>query len=668
MPTITGQNVSTDLIGWRVQTNVWNPETLTYGTDYTISATYTTGNLASHPTFNWAFPRLTQTNYYHVHAYPELMFGGSPWWGGAMSSDPLQVFPIKVNDLANLTIKYDLAITGDTQGYNVAFEIFLTSIPNGTNTSMTNEIMVWFHKGAFSPGGSATSTYSDSDFTGSIYTATNWTAGTNSTPWTYTAIVSDADDLSGKIDFTAMLAKLKSLGTITGNEYIAGLEFGAEVATGVGSLAINSLEYDVQVGAVTTVLGGNTGGTGADRIAGSNLDDTLSGLGGDDKLYGFAGNDTLSGGAGSNTIDGGNGTDTLALAGAPGDYFVSGSVVYGAGQTDTLTSVEQVSFGGQTLTLSQFQAQAMTSLKVLSYIASYADLIGAFGDNTTAGASHYFSNGLPEGREITFDPLAYLCSYSDLMGAFGDNQTFAVEHYIKNGFAEGRQVSFDALAYIASYDDLTRAFGDNVAAGEEHYIKNGYGEGRKVSFSGLNYIASYGDLIAAFGANAGAGVEHYLRNGFAEHRAVTFDPVAYLISNSDLGHAGFTADNAVLHYIANGYAEQRSSGTFGSEQTAHTLAIGGNVSDTIDAAGDKDWFAVTLTQGQTYTFRIEGANGTGTLASPFLSIYDAHGLLQTYTNDTPIPFMALSSGTFYLVASASDSGTGSYKLFGATGG
>ncbi|GAA0569781.1 GH12 family glycosyl hydrolase domain-containing protein [Rhizomicrobium electricum] len=721
MPTISGQSAWADLNGWRVQTNVWNAGSLVYGTDYTINATYTAGDLAGRPTFSWAFPAMTQTNYYNVHAYPELMFGGSPWWGGAMSSDPLQVFPIKVNDLANLTIKYDLAATGDMQGYNVAFEVFLNSVPNGTNTTMTNEIMVWFHKGAFSPGGTPAGTYSDADFTGTIYNASNWNAGTTSSPWTYTAIASDTDDLSGQIDFTAMLAKLKSMGVITGNEYISGLELGAEVATGTGSLTVNTLEYDVQVGGVTTILNGSTGTAGADRLVGDNLADTLSGLGGNDALYGFAGDDTLRGGAGSNTLDGGAGTDTAAFAGSPSDYFVTTSsgttTVIGTGETDTLTNMERASFDGtgQTLTLAEFQAQAFSPLQALEYIASYKDLMGAFGDDAVWGARHYFNNGKAEGRtisfnalnyicsygdlvvafhddqlaatehylkngsyegrKVTFDPLAYVCSYSDLLIAFHDDKTAAAEHYIRNGYWENRKVTFDPLAYLCSYSDLLLAFHNDKTAAEEHYIRNGYWEGRKVTFNALAYIASYTDLIGAFGDDVQAAEEHYIRNGFWEGRKVTFDPVAYLINNTDLGTCGFTAADVTEHYLKNGYWEHRNTnGAFGSEQTNHDLTVGGSVTDTIGTSGDKDWFAVSVTAGQTYTFTLSGVDGgNGTLADPFLAICDAHGVQLTYANDSTnhdavIRFTALSTGTCYLVASANDTGTGTYKLFATAGG
>ena len=434
------------------------------------------------------------------------------------------------------------------------------------------------------------------------------------------------------------------------------------------------------------------GGEGSDQlisieyVIGSPYDDTIKGSLGDGKLDGGAGNDiiwggayndTLNGGSGSNTLDGKGGTDAIELALTPADYWFGKNGasywVIGQGVTNSMINIEQAVFdgpsfsaAGQALYLAQFMGQTFNAL---NYIASYPDLIRAFGDDQFFAAKHYFSNGIAEGRTVTFDPLAYIASYDDLIRAFGTDATAGAEHYIKNGFREGRSTSFNALNYVASYGDLIRAFGDNTADATWHYLKHGFAEGRTVTFDPLAYIASYKDLIGAFGDNATWGVEHYIHNGFSEGRTVTFDPVAYLINNSDLGSCGFTAADVVEHYIHNGFYEGRTTdGAFGSEQTNHAIAVGGSVSDTIGTTGDKDWFAVTLAAGHTYTFTVSGVDGgKGTLADPFLAVYNANGLVMTYddnaaTRDATITFVNAPAGTYYLVASASGSGTGSYTL------
>ena len=74
----------------------------------------------------------------------------------------------------------------------------------------------------------------------------------------------------------------------------------------------------------------------------------------------------------------------------------------------------------------------------LRYIASYGDLIGAFGPNSDGGSAHYITNGLGEGRSVTFDPVQYVENYADLQAAFGTDYEAATIHYITNGYAEGR--------------------------------------------------------------------------------------------------------------------------------------------------------------------------------------------------------------------------------------
>ena len=109
----------------------------------------------------------------------------------------------------------------------------------------------------------------------------------------------------------------------------------------------------------------------------------------------------------------------------------------------------------------------------LQYIASYGDLIRAFGANEPAGRQHYEQFGQAEGREAdTFDEDQYLANYPDLQAVFGNDTEAATVHYIQYGFAEGR-TDVDGLQYIASHEDLIQAFGANEPAGEQHWLTFG---------------------------------------------------------------------------------------------------------------------------------------------------------------------------------------------------
>jgi serralysin len=232
-----------------------------------------------------------------------------------------------------------------------------------------------------------------------------------------------------------------------------------------------------------------------------------------ENAIGGIGNDTINGNTANNNINGGAGSDVVVYKGASTDYRVTNNagvttvqdinLANGNDGTDTISLVETVRFANKDY----------GSVDGLRYIASYGDLVRAFGLNAQAGNQHYLSNGFQEGRSVAFDGLKYIASYGDLIKAFGGNAQAATEHYIVSGYNEGRKVSFDGLRYIASYTDLINAFGTNGQAAIQHYIGNGFNEGRKVTFDTDWYLAKYGDIRNAFGTNQDAATSHYINYG-----------------------------------------------------------------------------------------------------------------------------------------------------------
>jgi Ca2+-binding RTX toxin-like protein len=103
--------------------------------------------------------------------------------------------------------------------------------------------MIWLHEGGFAPAGTLISTYTDQSFSGPVYYLPNM--GSNPS-WKYTAFVATGDSLNGKVDIAGMIKYLVNLGYISPNEYVADIEFGAEVAAGTGSLTVNSMNLDTE--------------------------------------------------------------------------------------------------------------------------------------------------------------------------------------------------------------------------------------------------------------------------------------------------------------------------------------------------------------------------------------------------------------------------------------
>ncbi len=107
----------------------------------------------------------------------------------------------------------------------------------------------------------------------------------------------------------------------------------------------------------------------------------------------------------------------------------------------------------------------------------------------------------------------------------------------------------------------------------------------------------------------------------------------------------------------------------GDVSTTATIAVGDNTSSAIDTTGDHDWYAVTLTAGQSITIT---ATGGGSLDT-YLKVYDPSGTTVLASNDdivagqntnSRVTFTAPTAGTYYIdVGAYHDQSTGTYDLF-----
>lgn len=106
--------------------------------------------------------------------------------------------------------------------------------------------------------------------------------------------------------------------------------------------------------------------------------------------------------------------------------------------------------------------------------------------------------------------------------------------------------------------------------------------------------------------------------------------------------------------------------------TTGVVTVGGSVTGAIATNGDQDWFKVSLTAGVNYQIDQEGyyANPSqGTLAYPYLvGIYNSSGTSLSLGNfswigsNARINFIPPATGDYFLSATSSDYGTGTYRL------
>lgn len=475
----------------------------------------------------------------------------------------------------------------------------------------------------------------------------------------------------------------------------------------------NDVEQLVYVGSERVVAYGNASdnsmaGSGkTDFLSGFDGNDLLNGWAGDDVIYGGNGDDIIIGGSGADTLYGGLGIDTLVLAGTAADYTVAKSgdaYLITGGSTDTVSGFEKVLVGTQTINFNVFVDQALDGLR---YIASYPDLIKSFGASAAAGKAHYLEDGQRQDRSLSlFDSLVYAASNPDVFRAFGEDRQMLTRHYIENGFAEGRNASsFDPIIYAASNLDVARAFGYDREALTLHYLEEGLRQGRDAySFDALRYAASNPDVAKAFGADRGALTRHWIDTGSVEGRSATnfdprqyaasnpdvaqawgtdltsitvhyiqegivqgrvtsgFDAVAYLLSYDDLGAARLGAAGAFEHWLSDGIAQDRAGDSlFGREQANHELTTVG-LTDTLDQAGDQDWFQFAVSQDSQVqiSFASDSSNG-------LLEVHRSDGRfvgtsVQGTGNEQILTFTADLSDSYYLVVQGQDYSMGSYAL------
>ncbi len=365
--------------------------------------------------------------------------------------------------------------------------------------------------------------------------------------------------------------------TITGAAAEISTVYSAAGITGLGDEKVTLTDTSIDASTLNTIDGKTTGSVTAGTVT------TITGSIADvDTAYS------------SGII--GLGNEAVTLSGTTASASVLNSLdgkTTGKIDASTLTKLTGTSADVKTA----FDSAGISGLTfdASNYLASYTDLLAAYGSDLVSARAHYFAFGAEEGRAFdAFDETSYLASYSDLLGAFGTNVDSALVHYINNGYSEGRVAdSFDENSYLASNTSLIGTVTDaaahyvntGYAAGlaldsfdensylasntsligtvtdaTAHYVSTGYAAGLAAdSFDELGYIASHSDLIAAYGVDGAAGTQHFITYGSTEGRTTTFDAASYLAAHADLRAAyGTDQELAKQHYITFGSTEGRA--------------------------------------------------------------------------------------------------------------
>ena len=219
---------------YRAENNTWGKGNLSGWSQCIGLGIKADGTLAGRWTWDWLN---AGTN---VKAYPEIIFGQKP---GATTTT--KALPIRISDISAASIFYDVTSSNTGNG-NVAFDLWLTDTPNPSTWGVppiTHEIMIWLDRqGGMAPGGAFRERMNLDGATYAVFVADKWGQG-----WKLINFVSSESRLgAGTLDLGNFLSYMREKNLVTGDEYLASIEFGNEVATGTGETIVKRYTVSIQ--------------------------------------------------------------------------------------------------------------------------------------------------------------------------------------------------------------------------------------------------------------------------------------------------------------------------------------------------------------------------------------------------------------------------------------
>jgi len=218
-----------------VDNNTWNKGTVTGYRQCIGIANATSGNDAIDAVWEWSWPQPATG----VRSFPEIIYGRKPW--NNTTTDKL---PRVVDQLGTVRAELSFASTHDGVG-NLAFDVWLTAsnVMVGDHLPLKHEVMIWLESFGMGPAGGLVDTATIDGVTWDLY-ATTATWGPE--PFQYLAYVPRGNLSSpSSINIRKFLDHLRARGSITGQEWLASVEFGNELMAGTGRTTISGFKVSV---------------------------------------------------------------------------------------------------------------------------------------------------------------------------------------------------------------------------------------------------------------------------------------------------------------------------------------------------------------------------------------------------------------------------------------
>jgi hypothetical protein len=195
-----------------------------------------------------------------------------------------------------------------------------------------------------------------------------------------------------------------------------------------------------------------------------------------------------------------------------------------------------------------------------------------------------------------------------------------------------------------------------------------------------------------FGITLQAGTEYVFNLGnstLSDPEVSIYNASGSLVSSASGGGAGgpsgentqiaFTPTTTGTYYVGASSTSGQQTGKFaliassatydfaGNVNTTGTVAIGGSATGNLTVAGQNDWFKVTLTAGQEYSFNVSSGSLAST-SNQLVTLYNSAGqYIQSgtdfeQTSGGQVTYVATTSGTYFVGVSGSSAATGSFTL------
>jgi len=405
-------------------------------------------------------------------------------------------------------------------------------------------------------------------------------------------------------DFSANKNPILALFDSTGNDTLdlSGWSTNSIVSLMPGSISsCNSMTNNISI-AYTCDIENAVGGNGADQITGNNLANKLDGGAGADVLNGGNGDDILIGGAGNDNLDGGAGNDQANFSGNFSSYTYSYNAALQSWTfNNTVTGTDQI--------------KGVELFSFSDGIKTASQLTGTTPTPTP-----------------TLPVVAISTSTATLAEGNSGSTAFSFTISVNKASTTAQTVKWTAAGSgtsAASANDFSGALTGTatIAAGQTS---------TKVTVSAL------GDTVVESD----------------ETFAVTLSAPS---SGLSLGttSASATIRNDDLAAPADDYAANATS--------TGKVGVGGSATTgKIEIVDDCDLFKVTLTAGTSYSFDMVRTGGN---LNPYLELYDPNLIMGLAVNDdangssnAQIIYTATTSGTYYLAAWDTATGTGAYTL------